>query len=366
MVDLNDTLEELNTSITSITNKVNGQKAIVANYKQKLINKLGELFTQIQQLKENPALASIPQLKQQLQQIPELQEQLKNTNIELENTKAIVIDLQKQIEKFEADIADRDKQIKELTDLNNNKDKDLSDLNDQVTKLTEEKTAIQNQLTDKTAEMNDLVTRIGNINTYLLQQIGLIDTITAELGDLDSGNIGDQFKAISENIQIIVNMINNPLTGGTEAVAQPTGTGYDVDANFTKLMALYRLQDKREYLAYTRGLHGKIKYMIDQNIKGAEANNPKAIKEIKNILTQHTLNIPTSRTTGGKRKRRTMKKRHRRTRKHQKGGYVYSSSKQLDKVSSVISASSGSKSNSSKSSNSKSKRKDKTRRKSMK
>jgi hypothetical protein len=86
---------------------------------------------------------------------------------------------------------------------------------------------------------------------------------------------------------------------------------------------------------------------------------------VQNILSR---NYKGSLLRGGKRKRKTMKKRHRRTRKKMKGGYIYSTSKELDKSSSIISAtsnskSSTSKSSTSKSSTSKSNKKDKTKRK---
>ena len=52
-------------------------------------------------------------------------------------------------------------------------------------------------------------------------------------------------------------------------------------------------------------------------------------------------------SSGGKRRRRTMKMRSkskRRSKKSYKGGYVYSSSKELDKASSIVSTSSNTKS----------------------
>ena len=369
MADLNGALQELNTSITSITDKVNGQKAIIASYKEKLLAKLGDLVNQIQQLKDSPVLASIPQLKQQLQQIPQLQQQLRNKSTELENANEELNELNRLITMYKTDIESRNKQIRDLEQKMGEKDGQISGLNDQVKTLTDEKTAIQNQLTAKTAEMNDLVTRIGQINAYLLQQIALIDTITAELGDLDSGNIADQFQAISTNIQSIVNMINNPGTGGAEATVQ--SSGYNVETNINNLRALRRNPDKREYSSFIRGLNlkglGQQAKLINDNINNFDKGDDEAANTaIRNVLQDNQTPVPAPKTTGGKRRRRTMKKHHRITHKKMRGGYIYSSSKELDKASSVISASSGSKTTSSKSSNFKSKRKDKTRRKSMK
>ena len=58
----------------------------------------------------------------------------------------------------------------------------------------------------------------------------------------------------------------------------------------------------------------------------------------------YILNFNIQSNYGGKRGRRTMKKRNRKTRKfmkkNQKGGYVYSASKELDNASSIINISS--------------------------
>jgi hypothetical protein len=136
-------------------------------------------------------------------------------------------------------------------------------------------------------------------------------------------------------------------------------------ASVSKSMDQRPLQQFYSYLK-SKGQTGSIG-IIEKNIKNYD--NPESIKKIKRELIKIEGNgVPLifKPLAGGKRRCRTMKKHHKRTHKKMRGGYIYSSSKELDKASSVISASSGSKTTSSKSSNSKSKRKDKTRRKSMK
>jgi hypothetical protein len=98
--------------------------------------------------------------------------------------------------------------------------------------------------------------------------------------------------------------------------------------------------------------------MIRQQLNSGNPNK----KDINNILQRRYVNNLTSGENnilrGGRRKRKTMKKRPQRTRKLrklQKGGYTYSSSKELDKASSVISNSSSSRSRSRTNSGSKSK-----------
>ena len=103
---------------------------------------------------------------------------------------------------------------------------------------------------------------------------------------------------------------------------------------------------------FYRKIPGQSQYIIQNNIKGTEPSNIRAVKlELKKLYEetpniQKHMNFNSSVRRGGKRRRRTMKKRNRRTRK-MRGGYIYSASKELDKASSVVSAS-GSKSKSKK------------------
>ena len=110
-----------------------------------------------------------------------------------------------------------------------------------------------------------------------------------------------------------------------------------------------------------RNLENKIAQVINY----VDRNDPQAIATLKQILEQNKLKVPTI-INGGKSRRhkrrggrKTMKKRHRRTHKKMRGGYVYNTSKELDRASSVISKSSSSRSSSI--SKTKSNRKHKTR-----
>ena len=91
------------------------------------------------------------------------------------------------------------------------------------------------------------------------------------------------------------------------------------------------------------------------------------ILEIKRILSDNQTNIKRVPFFGGRIMNvgKTMKKRHRKSRKlvkrSYKGGYTYSSSRELDKSSSIISDSSGSNSKSKSKSKSKNKLRNKTR-----
>ena len=125
--------------------------------------------------------------------------------------------------------------------------------------LTNAKNEIENNLRAKTSEMNNIVQQLAQINSSLVQQIELINTVADELGDIDNSDVGNQFQAIGSNIQAIVNMINGS----------------------------------------------------------------------------------TGRTVGGRRRKTCRHKscRKRSCKRHMKGGYVYSSNKELDKSSTVVSGS---------------------------
>lgn len=359
---LDGALNNLNTTISSITQKVEEQTARVAQYKAKLIEKLAEVAEQLKQLKDNSSLASIPQLKQQLLQ---LQEKLDNNTSQLETTQQNLSQATQRIQELENNIndlnrqiADKDKQIQDLANANGQKDTDIKNLTEQKNTLEQEKKSAQDALNATNEQVKTLVKRIEDINGYLGQQIGLINRIADELGDLQSGNVAEQFNIISGNIDLIRKMIDSG-SGGAEA---STSNNYDIDKNIDNLRKLRSLTDKREYGQFIRSIgDGQIARQINDNISNFDRNDQTALDNIKNILINNNIQVPEPKVTyGGKRRHKTMKKRHRRTRKKMRGGYIYSTSKELDKASSIVSSSSNSKTKS------RYRNQDKTRRKSMK
>jgi predicted nucleic acid-binding Zn-ribbon protein len=363
---LNQALSNLETTIGTITNKVEQNKQRVRDYKTQIINKLREVIEQLNQLKENNNLKSIPQLRQQLEQsqniLRDKTAELEETKTNLENATRSLQESENNIRQLTSQIEDLNRQIQQLTESNQQKDGQLRNLNDQLTQLTQQKTEAERKLAASQQEIEGLVQRIAQINTSLANQIELIDQITNELGNIsdDNDDIAIQFKAVGDNIMAIMNMINNPGSGGAEAAVEQIV--YDIDSNFNNLMALHSLDDKRQFLRYIRSLDGRLQNQINQVINNAERKIPTDVQTLKKILSDNKLKVNPPSINGGKRRHRTMKKRHRRTRKKMRGGYVYSASKELDKASSIVSKSSSSKSKS----KFKSQNKDKTRRKSMK
>ena len=337
---LNNALNNLNTTVQSITNKVNQQKEMVKGYKKNLVVKLSEVVSQIIKLKETPSLASISQLQQQLKQIPQLQQELANktnlleqTNKNLETSNQRIQELQRNIEQITNDINSKKEEIDKLKQDNTNKEQQINELNTQIQGLNKQKMTIENELNATKQQTNDLVKRIGEINAYLASQIETISRIASELGDLNDKEIVQQFELITSNIQGIINMINTTKTGGSD--------NYNIEENIKNLHDL-RNDPSGQYLQFTKSLNGQIKRMIDDNISKFDNNDE---TEIRKILQQYNIMVPKFRTSGGKRKIKTKKRNRKSYKKMNKyrmnGGYVYTSSKELDNSSSIISGSYG-------------------------
>jgi chromosome segregation ATPase len=367
---LNQALAGLGTTINTITDKVEAGKTRVREYKAQIIAKLREVVEQLNSLKANNNLKALPQLRKQLQDsqaaLQQKTEELDQTKGQLNEANQNLQQLQQNVDQINRQIAEKEQQITELTNSGKQKDKAIQELDAQVRELDKQKEEAEKNLVSAQQQIDSIIQKIGQLNTALVNQIQLIDTIANELGDLDNGDVAEQFKAVTDNIKVIVDMLNSAGQGegGAEAAAvqQPI---YDVEQNFNKLNELHLNKDIGQYQRYVQGLNGQIQNQIGRVINDVERNDPQAIATLKQILEQNKLNVPTIMNGGKSRRhkrrggRKTMKKKHRKTRKlakkNYRGGYVYSASKDLDKASSVISASSSSKSSSGK--------RDKTRRK---
>ena len=346
---LNQALSNLETTIGSINTKVEENKGSARAYKAKIIEKLKNLNKTIDELKANNNLKSIPQLRQQLE---ESQTKLGDATKELEDTKTNLADAtrdlqesQQKIQQLNSEIENLNVQVQELQNSNQQKTDEIASLNQTLAQLTEQKNSAERNLAAKQQEIDQYIQRLATINTTLASQIGLIDTIVGELGDLDSRNdeVSQQFQAVSDNIMAIMNMVNNPSSNNNYP---PAAAAMSSNNNITNLRDLRSNPDKREYNTFIQSLNREGKQAIGQQINDDinkfDSGDSTAISKIQNILTQNQINVPPLRTSGGRR-RKTMKKRHRKTYKKMRGGYVYSVSKELDKESSVVSASSGSK-----------------------
>jgi hypothetical protein len=258
---------------------------------------------------------------------------------------------------IDREMATKTAEIERLTAEGGQKDASIQDLNNQIQELTKQKADLEGQYANAQQQSDSLIQKIGQINTTLARQIDLIDTIVAELGNLDnaSDEVAMQFKAVGDNIMAIMNMLNENAAApaaapaaSPAAAAPAAAAGYDAERNFDKLMELDK-EDKEQYTNFKRKLDSKIGQIIDNNIRGARDGNPEAINAIKDALRTAQKVVPDLIIRGGKsrrhrrrnNRRKTMKKRHRKTmkRNHYRGGYVYTSSKELDNASSIVSTS---------------------------
>ena len=344
---LENALAQLDTTIVSINTKVDEQRSIVQNYKDKIIEKLRNIIEQLSKLKNNSAFSAIPQLKRQLE---EAQKKLDAKTIELDETKkkleASYIEnnrLETALQGIRSQIEEKEEQIKKLMAENAQQITQLQTLQEEVNRLKEQENATKTELAELKLSMDNLVSRIGTINTRLEKEIQKISSITSGLTDPD--DVDSQIQTIGTNIQAIMNMINNPSSGGTEktfGTTDTTDTTYDIDTNLANFRKLYDNKDNGNFSRFLGKLDGKIQREVQNAITQINKGNETAIKE---VLTKNKIIVPKpSPFLGGKRKHKTIKRRLRKTRKNLRGGYVYSASKELDNASSIVSASSGNKS----------------------
>jgi predicted nucleic acid-binding Zn-ribbon protein len=364
---LSQALDNLGNTINSITGKVDQNKQKVKDYKAKIVAKLGEITSQIEALKNNDKFKSIPGLRNTLEQTQaELQaktNELDKTKSDLAAANTSLQELRTKITDLETQINQKNDEIKRLTDEGATKDGQLQSLKDDVTRLTNEKNEAETKLADSTQQINSLIQRIAQINSTLVNQISLIDTITSELGDLDNSNdaISMEFKAVADNIISVINMINNPTGPSGAPPPPPPRTSISTSRNTaqtnyrylmslsndpTKLAKFY--SDNEAKGPTQKGYVDIIKANIDAAKRG-DNNAKDLVMEANNNLWMSNSGI-----SGGRRTKRRKSRARRSTKKYkrkQKGGYVYSTGhskeqKELDRRSSVVSNSSASKSSS--------------------
>ena len=370
---LDGALSSLNNAIQTIDAKVIEGKAKASKYRENIIVRLGEVVNQLKKLQDLDAFKSIPRLQGQLnstnaelkKKTDELQQVSAKIN-ELNNTNS---NLKKQIDDINTELKNKNEELRRAQEAilaeqskTAQKDKAIQDLSKQVKDLNEAKNNAERALSTAQAEISSLVDKIARINHELVGKIALIDTITQDL-NIDDAGVSNGFKLVADNIQAIMNMINSPTS------ARPLTTSkYPLYNQFISKPQNIQLQ-----IADTIGLNSNTGNKEFINQIGLKRDTSSEITEDEkarvDTLLQNYGNpdlLRGGKLQGGKRRRRTMK-RYGKKNKSYRGGYVYSSSKELDKASSVISSSSNSNSLSDSNSDSKSKKKRSTKkRKSIK
>ena len=361
-----------------------------SRFKDTFTRKLTDINTAIERFKST-----------NLQGLTETKERLTNVTNELNATKETLTRTQSELEQIRGALSASQSELQNVTSVKNGLEQKERDLNDRIRQLeaeyqnninnvreemkqqtNAEKAAMKQEFDNQMASLNNekaelqkgiqdaqqnqqssLVNNLGEINSLLTRQLELISNINTEQpNDAEYSQLLD---VIQTNLGGVISEINQAVSGQPRNQNQNRNqTLYDIEANFNNLMNLYKRQDKRQYQASLRNIDGGVQDQINRNIVNADRGDRDAINAIKSILRDNQTIINNSSLFGGRRRSKTMRKKQRKTRKSksrkQRGGYVYSSSRELDKASSIVSASSGSKTRSKSKNKSRNKSKNRT------
>jgi chromosome segregation ATPase len=359
----------------SLLNQRNGR------FKETFTTKLKEIITSIERFKST-----------NLQGLTETKDRLTNVTNELNGTKETLARTQGELEQIRTALSTTQTELQNVTSVKNGLEQKERDLNDKILQLeTEYQTNINNvkeEMTQKAnnekssmkqdfdsqlaalnnekadlqkgiqeaqqsqteavnklsalqTEQNNLVNNLGEINSLLTRQLELISNINTE--QPNDAEYSELLDTIQSSLGGVISEINQAVSGQNQ-----NQSAYDVESNYNNLMSLY---DTNRFNAFLdNNTDGTVKRAIQTNIREAKNRNPQSIDEIKRVLTANQIKVrPPSSISGGKRRSKTMKKKNSKTRKlnhklnrklKQRGGYVYSSSRELDKASSIVSSSS--------------------------
>ena len=138
---LNQALEQLDTTIKTIQNKVEVGKQRVSEYKKQILLKLNDINEQINAIKNNNNLTSIPALRQQLLQsqtaLAEKTNELQATKQQLQEATNTLQQLQQNSEQLNRDIQQKTEEINRLKADNSRTDQKLMKVVNEKSRLDE-------------------------------------------------------------------------------------------------------------------------------------------------------------------------------------------------------------------------------------
>ena len=267
---LNAALIELGTTVNSITQKITDGKTKVNEYKVQIKNKLSEVNKQLEVLKNGNQFKLIPQLRKQLEEtqgaLQDKTSQLQTTQTELTSVNENLTQLQNRLNTINQELEQKNNQIRDLSINGQQKDSQITQLTNQVTQLTEEKAAIERNLVASQQDATQLVNQISQINNALKNQINLIQTISTELGDINNGEIGEQFKAVQDNISAIMGMLNEQGQGQDQGQGQQRGGKVKLGKN-KKTKRRKTLQDRKKKTIKKRKQRGGYTYQTNKELE---------------------------------------------------------------------------------------------------
>ena len=214
--DLLGALQKLGNTVNTINSKVEQAKQNARGYRDTIISRLKEVIKQLNSISQNSDLRNVANIKAQLldsqqklvqktQELSEKQKELDSANQQMSQLQSQLSDLNRKIQQKEQEIQESNKRLQES-------DESRKKAQESLAQLSNEKAEVENELKGLQSQVSNIVSTIAQINDTLVKQIGLIDTIVAEIDTDDSNgdNIAKQFEMVSSNIQSIINLLNNP------------------------------------------------------------------------------------------------------------------------------------------------------------
>lgn len=356
-----------------------GKKIELLNQKNSKFNgdltkRLNDIISSISSFK-NTNLSGLTETKNKLASVTKELEttkmNLQQTQNELENVKTALSSTQNELQTANSKRNELEQQNRDITNkitqLQTEYDNKIYGIRDEMSKKsTEEKKQMTQEFNNKMEELNSekinlqkaiedaqqkqteavnnlailqkeqdgLINNLSTINDFLTKQLELISNINTEQPNIDEYN--GLLETIQNGLGGVINEINQAVLPSSQTPSSSTTPLYD---KFIKLSE----QQKQQVLSQMERQYANT---ILTNIQNPTPENK---MNINNIISRHyngNLLRGGKKSKNKKQKTNKLNKKHK-TKKHlrrQKGGYTYSSSKELDKASSIVSTSSNTKS----------------------
>lgn len=280
---INEVLEELGNKINSIEGKVNIGRQQVTAHKKDIIDRLKGVVNSLSQIQDNPTLKEIPALRGKLSEsnrlLDEKTKELAKKTQELETMKNMITQQQQELKRLNDKIDEINVELNEAK-------ADIANAKSETDKVKKEK---EDAIDNLTKQLNDFKQQKEVVEKQLANAQG------------ELGTLADRIATINANLQKQIDMIST-ITSELN-IDEPINEQFqNITDNIAAIMLMLQSNDTNiDSSTSSNYVQGKTSYL------------------------------------GGKSRRKTIKRRSRKSRKiKQKGGYVYSSSKELDKASSVI------------------------------
>jgi predicted nucleic acid-binding Zn-ribbon protein len=354
MSQLEQAIQTLGDTIGSITGKVQEEKSSFAIIKKNIITQIQSLSEKIAELRNK--LQFVPRLKQQLDKC---NEELRQKDAELQQANNIInkaneeiSNIRSQVAEFNNMIQEKQNEINNLNNANNENQRKIQELNNIINDLNNRKQQAESELARLHGEVTTIVDSLNRLNARLTDQIKSINTIVAEFQSGD--DISSLLTEMGRNIQQIINELTPDGSGISSetphVVPEERIYPYQINTTYNNLMnlsnealesVLKALPNASVSLTAKNDIRDNFENAKTGAIVFSENKIKDAIKSLQDKGIDINSIIGSIKRKGGYKKHNTRKRKY--NKHYFKGGYIYTSSKELDKSSSVISSSTGSK-----------------------